>query len=184
MSVFSNRASDSPAQASAYTGAILGLLGAREPIGVLQSTAASLRDALDGLSKGRLTEPEAPEKWSMRHVLQHLADAELVWGYRLRMVLAHERPPLIGFDQDLWAERLRYRDVDPERAIEDFSMLRQMNLRLLEGAPDQDYLRVGLHAERGEESVERMTRLMAGHDLMHLRQLDRIRGNVTGAPAV
>jgi hypothetical protein len=107
--------------------------------------------------------------------MQHLADSELVWGYRLRMVLSHDRPPLTGYDQDLWADRLGYRDADAQEALNCFGVLRRVNLRLLDRATAADLQRVGVHAERGEERLDHMVRLYAGHDLLHLRQVDRIR---------
>lgn len=175
MSVFTNPASRSAEQAAAYTAAVLDLLGTKDPIEVLTDTPMALERALEGLSHGQVTQPERAGKWSIRHVLQHLADSELVWGYRLRMVLAHDRPQLTGYDQDLWAERLRYHQADAVQAVRDFVSLRKGNLRLLAGASGDDFQRVGLHVERGEESVEHMMRLYAGHDLLHLRQIDRIR---------
>jgi uncharacterized damage-inducible protein DinB len=176
MSVFTNPASRSRADAAAYTAAVLDLLGARDPLEVLRQTSSELQRAIEGLSIERLSTPEAQGKWSMRQVLQHLADSELVWGYRLRMVLAHDRPQITGYDQDLWADRLGYREADADQAIKDFAALRQANLRLLTCASADDLKRVGVHAERGEESVAHMIRLYAGHDLLHLRQLERIRG--------
>lgn len=175
MSVFSNPASRSAEQAREYTSAVLNLLGARTPLDVLRGTVVELRQIIASMPRGQLAQPEAPGKWSMRQVLQHLADSELVWGYRLRMVLAHDRPVLTGYDQDRWAERLRYDEADIEQALEDFSVLRESNLRLLARASREDLERVGVHAERGEESVGHMIRLYAGHDILHLEQLARIR---------
>ena len=175
MSVFTNPASASTDHAKAYTTAVLDLLGTRDPLSVLRGTEAALRRGVDGLSHHQLTRPEPTGKWSIRHVAQHLADSELVWGYRLRMVLAHDRPPLVGYDQDLWADRLRYNEADAHQALAVFGVLRGANLRLLDGASNQDLDRVGLHAERGEESVRHMMRLYAGHDLLHLSQIERIR---------
>jgi DinB superfamily len=86
---------------------------------------------------------------------------------------------LTGYDQDLWAERLGYDEADADRALQDFGVLRRTNLRLLARASGEDLKRVGVHAERGEESVEHMIRLYAGHDLLHLQQLVRIRRAVT-----
>src|SRR5215475_15204685 len=179
MSVFTNPASRSAEQAAAYTKAVLELLSARDPIEVLQDTVSALEQVRLGLSTEQLTQPEAHGKWSVRHVLQHLADSELVWGYRLRMVLAHDRPQLTGYDQDLWAERLGYDEASADRALQDFGALRRANLRLLARASDEDLKRVGVHAERGEESVEHMIRLYAGHELMHMEQLARIRRAIT-----
>jgi hypothetical protein len=179
MSVYTNPASSSAVHAKAYVAAILDLLGTRDPLDVLRQTEDGLQGILEGLSIQEITQPEATGKWSIRHVMQHLADSELVWGYRLRMVLAHDRPPLVGYDQDLWADRLHYHEADAEQALGEFGVLRRTNLRLLEGATAEDLQRVGVHAERGEESIAHMMQLYAGHDLLHLNQLERIRRTVT-----
>ena len=118
----------------------------------------------------------------MRHVVQHLADSDLVWGYRVRLVLAQERPPLTGYDQDSWSDRLHYDRLPVDEALDRFAVLRRSNLRLLADATPDDLQRVGIHAERGEESVAHMIRMYAGHDLLHLRQLARIRQAVSGKP--
>lgn len=178
MSVFTNPADGGPEQAAAYITAILELLGPREPLEVLRATDDALRHAVDGMTHTQLATPEAPGKWSVRHVLRHLADADLVWGWRLRLVLAQDRPLLTGYDQDAWADRLHYDEDDPAVALEEFAVLRRGNLRLLDRSTPEDLSRVGLHAERGEESVDRMARLYAGHDLLHLRQIARIRAAV------
>lgn len=180
MSVFTNPAGRSAEQAEAYVAAVLGLLGPRDPLEVLRKTALALERAVEGLSADQLAEPEGAWKWSIRHVLQHLADSELVWGYRLRMVLAHDRPQLTGYDQDLWADRLHYAEADAEQATRDFAALRNANLQVLARASTTDLERVGVHAERGEETLEHMIRLYAGHDMLHLRQMDRIRRSVAG----
>jgi hypothetical protein len=96
------------------------------------------------------------------------------------MVLAHDRPAITGYDQDLWATRLHYADADPRQAIEAFSVLRQANLRLLARASDSDLTRGGVHAERGEESVAHLIRLYAGPDILHVKQITRIRLAVAG----
>lgn len=179
MSVFTNPASSAPEQARQYVAAVLDLLGDQDPIPVLRRTPDALGATLKELSQDQVAQPEAAGKWSARDVLQHMADSELVWGYRLRMVLAQDRPRLTGYDQDLWARRLRYQQADPMEALERFRVLRRSNLNLLEGASEGDLQRVGVHAERGEESIEHMVRLYAGHDLVHLRQLERIRTAVT-----
>lgn len=178
MSVFTNPASCSKEHGKAYTAAILDLLGDRKPIDVLERTETALRAAVTGLSPKQLATREAPGKWSIAQVLQHLADSDLVWGWRLRLVLSHDRPTLTGYDQDAWADRLDYEHADPEQAVRDFGVLRAANLRLLQRATPADLDRVGMHVERGEESVRHMMRLYAGHDLLHLRQIERIKRSV------
>jgi uncharacterized damage-inducible protein DinB len=167
----------------AYVESILAALGAREPFDVLREMPAALREASAGLSEAQLSTPEAPGRWSVRQVVQHLADSDLVGGFRFRMILAHDGPSLPGYDQDLWAERLRYQEADLATALDDFATLRRANLRLLERATPADLQRVMRHSERGDESLAHLLRLHAGHDVIHLRQIARIRAAIGAAPA-
>jgi hypothetical protein len=175
MSVFTNPATGAAEHAAAYTSAVLELLGDREPTAVLREMPVALPRAVEGLSPQQLRESERPGKWSIGQILQHLADSEVVWAWRMRLILAQDRPRLTGYDQDLWAERLHYDEADPSDALELFTVLRRANLRLVDGASTADLKRVGVHVERGEESLEHLCRLYAGHDLLHLRQIGRVR---------
>ena len=178
MSIFSNRSIDPPHERAHYSTAVLELLAGREPLSVLRETPAAAARAIESLSAAQLRQPEAPGKWSINQVLQHLADSDLVWGWRVRLILAQDRPVLTGYDQDLWAERLHYADADPDEALEQLRVLRRGNLGLIARATPDDLDRVGVHSERGEESVGYLCGLYAGHDLLHLRQIDRIRATV------
>ena len=175
MSVFTNPASSAAEHATAYVAAVLDLLGSKNALQVLRETPEIVQRYLRESSEAELRRPEAPGKWSVAEVVQHLSDSELVFGFRVRMVLAHDRPPLVGYDQDLWASRLRYRDSDHDEAMALFTALRLANVRLLAGASPAEMLRAGVHAERGEQTLEEMVRLYAGHDLVHLQQIERIR---------
>jgi len=181
MSIFSNSAARSSEEAGEYTKALLELLGERDPLQVLRETPAAIRAILDGVPADLTMTPEAPGKWSIAMVAQHLADSELVWGWRVRLILAHDRPAISGYDQDAWAARLRYAEAPLEPALADFEAARGANLRLLARVPESDRDRTGLHAERGEESVAHMIRLSAGHDVLHIRQIERILATVRSA---
>lgn len=174
MTIFTNPADAAPDAAAAYIEAVLGTLGSRNPIEVLAGTPDELGRLVGDTPSAVLREPEAPGRWSVGETLAHLADSELVWAFRLRMVLGQERPALAGYDQDAWAASLSYGDVAPSTSLERFSFARRWNLTLLDRLPDQALDRVGVHAERGDESVRHMINLYAGHDLVHVAQIRRI----------
>jgi DinB family protein len=178
MSVFTNPAGGAIEHARAYVSAILDLLGDQDPLKVLSATPGALEKVVSTTPRDVLLRPEAPGKWSMTQVLAHLADSDLVWGWRLRLILAQDRPPLTGYDQDAWAARLGYAESDPRDSVAMFSILRKMNLRLINRASPDDMQRVGVHVERGEESLAHHLKLYAGHDLLHLKQLERVRQTV------
>jgi hypothetical protein len=171
---FSNPAGDATAAASTYVRALLDLLGSRDPLEVLGEMVPWLTTRLRGVAEPVLRRPEAPGKWSVVEVVQHLADSDLVAGFRVRMALSEERPLLQGYDQDRWASEFRYREVPLALALDQLRGLRAANLHLWKQLSPQQLERVGLHAERGPESVGHILRLMGGHDLVHRRQIDRI----------
>ena len=112
MSVFSNRSVDAPQDRAKYAAAVLDLVGGREPLSILRETPVAAARVIEGLTGTQLRRPEAPGKWSIAQVLQHLADSDLVWGWRMRLILAQERPTITGYDQDQWADRLHYATAD------------------------------------------------------------------------
>ena len=162
------------AGAAAYTRALLELLGSRDPLEVLGELDAWLSARTAGLDEQTLRRAEAPGKWSVIEVIQHLADSELVFGFRLRMILTEDKPSLQGYDQDAWARTLHYRKVELQTALAQLRGLRTANAYILRKLSPRDLERVGLHSERGPESAGFLLRLMGGHDLVHRRQIDRV----------
>src|SRR3954447_13358363 len=58
----------------------------------------------------------APGKWSVRQIVAHLADSELVGAHRMRLIIAQENPTLTAFDQDAWTGNLDSARPNPSRA--------------------------------------------------------------------
>ena len=179
MSVFSNPAGRAPEAARAYVEALLSVVGDRNPLALLAAFPERLAAATRGLPEDLLRRPEREGKWSIIEVTKHIADTELVVSFRLRITIAQDRPAIAGFDQDAWVQNLGYRSVDLEKTLELHRVVRSANVDLLRSLATEQLQRVGLHAERGPESVELMMKLAAGHDLIHLNQIERIRAAVS-----
>jgi hypothetical protein len=153
----------------------LAALGEHDPIESLRKAPKRLRKVLKGLSKKQLTRRSVEGKWSIKEVLAHLADGEVVLGARMRMVASMERPVLVGYDQDAFVRELRYDDVEPEQLLENFAAVRAINVAMLERLPDEVLARVGVHSERGDESLATMVFMYAGHDRLHEEQIERLK---------
>lgn len=175
MSVFTNPAGRSGAAAQAYVDALLDLVGNRDPVAVMAEQTAALAGLVDGMDDAALRTPERPGKWSVIEVLAHLADTEMVYAWRYRLILAQDRPPITGFDQDAWAASFRYREQALDRTLERIRVARDANLDLLRTLTPAQWARDGLHTERGPESVRRTAELGAGHDILHCNQIRRIK---------
>jgi len=167
------RSPDPVSEPEAYQNYLLSLLGDDDPAQVQAGTAERWR-ALVAEAGGRRHARPASREWSVVECLGHAVDAEVVTAARYRWILAHDEPPLIGYDQDLWADKLHSaRNEDPEELLMLFEPLRNANVALWKRSEEEDRARVGIHAERGPESFHLLFRMLAGHDRFHLAQARR-----------
>ncbi len=157
-----------------YMQRTLGYVAGQDPVKVQQATVRKLEKLIRGKSKKQLSQRPAPGKWSIAEILAHLADAEVVASWRLRLVLGENGAPIKSFNQDSWASVFNYGKSDPKWSLSVFRTLRENNLRLLKGIPRNLWENYGMHDERGKETVAHIVRMFAGHDLNHLQQVERI----------
>ena len=149
---------------------LLELLGQDDPAVVQEATPQQLDRILAEAGPALRSRP-ADGEWSVLELVGHLTDAELVMAGRYRWTIAHDEPPLLGYDQDRWVERLRHNDGDPRELTSFFRVLREANLALWQRATPAQRQRVGMHSERGPESYDLEFRMIAGHDRFHLDQM-------------
>jgi uncharacterized damage-inducible protein DinB len=147
-------------------------LGDRDPLEVISNTAKQLRHFADVFGSRRLGQTPAPGKWSAREILCHLADCEIVFAYRLRQAAAEEHHMIQPFDQDKWAAS--YAAYDGAAALSVFSSLRQWNILFIKSAAPQTLSKHLTHPERGEMTFQTVVETMAGHDINHLEQLEKL----------
>ena len=171
---------DPVTEAAAYQRHLVGLVGDDDPADV-QATAADAWRALIREAGARIAERPEPDEWSVLECLGHATDAELVAGNRYRWIVAHDEPALIGYDQDLWVDRLRHGQDDPEELLATFEALRRANLTLWARSTEDERARFGVHTERGPESYDLTFTMIAGHDRFHLDQARRALAAVRGA---
>ena len=157
-----------------YVQRILGNLDGKDPVKIQKSTAKRLHKIIRPLSKKELKRRPAPGKWSIAEILAHLADAELVAGWRLRSILSTDGVAIQAFDQEAWAKTFSYADRQAVESLRAFKLLRELNLALLKSVPRKLWENHGMHAERGKETVTHIATLYAGHDVNHVRQVEQI----------
>jgi len=126
------------------------------------------------LSRRELSRRPEPSKWSIAEIVAHLADTELVGGWRLRQILSNNGVSIQAFDQDAWAATFDYAHRDPKQSLETFRLRRENNLALLKSVPKPLLDNHGMHQERGKETAAHIVRMFAGRDLNHLKQIKKI----------
>ncbi|HKP76333.1 MAG TPA: DinB family protein [Longimicrobiaceae bacterium] len=157
-----------------YKARILGYLAGRDPMALLAAAPDRLAALVEPLPASLVDTRPAPAKWSVREIVAHLADDELVGAYRIRLILSAPGTEIQAFDQDRWAETGRYAATDLGASLALFRALRGANLALLRVLEDEEWERAGVHAERGVESIRDIAAYYAGHDLNHFAQIEAI----------
>ena len=162
-----------------YTQRIIGNLNGQEPLKVLAATPKKLERMVARASAAKLKKRPAPDKWSVNEVIAHLADVEIVVGWRIRSILGSPGTPIQAFDQDAWVKACHYEKRDIKKSIAQIRAAREANLALYKSLAAEQWKHYGMHSERGQESVEHIVRMMAGHDLNHLQQIESILASKT-----
>lgn len=157
-----------------YTERILNHLGTLDPVDVLESTIYRLEALTLSLQKKGLQDKPSPDKWTAAEILAHISEAEIVYGYRIRKALNASGAAIESTDQNVWVKNSCYLQADPHLPLSLFQMVRKANVLWLKSLTPEQWTHFGIHSERGKESISQMAKMMAGHDINHLQQMERI----------
>ena len=132
--------------------------------------------AVSGLPEKVLRYKPAPDRWCVLEILGHLADVEIIYGYRLRQMLADHKPVIAPLDQDAWARNLGYMDAPPAELLAFYGIARHHNLRMLRRAKEADLSKSAYHPElQREVTVAELVERMGGHGAGHLQQIEKLK---------
>jgi hypothetical protein len=148
----------------------------RKHLDAAEKSPKEIAAAVSGLSEQILRYKPSPDKWCVLEILGHLADVEIVYGYRLRQMLADTKPVIAPLDQDAWARNLNYLDSPPSELVEFYGLGRHHNLRLLRNLKASDLSKSAFHPEmRREMTVADLVERMGGHGAAHLQQIEKLK---------
>src|SRR5450631_2644587 len=167
--------------AQQYIQRILGNVEGQDAIKVQKATAGKLKKLIQGLTPKQLKWKPEPEKWSIAEIVAHLADAEIVGSWRMRLIAGASGTAVQPFDQDVWASLFQYGKRDAKQSLEVFRVLRENNIAMLKALPRESWDNYGMHAERGKETIAHLARMFAGHDTNHVLQVEGIAAQLKSA---
>ena len=147
-------------------------LGTLDPLQVIESTPATLARLVRGADEDRLTRSPAPNKWSVRDILSHLADCEITFAFRLRQTVAESHHTIQPFDQEMWAHP--YGAYSARDALETFTTLRRWDVLFVRAVGASAVTKAVTHPERGEMTFQTILETMGGHDINHIRQVEKL----------
>ncbi|MGE0599360.1 MAG: DinB family protein [Dehalococcoidia bacterium] len=146
-----------------------------EPLERFAMGAAVVRQAIYAADAGTLSRPNT-EGWSVRDILVHLSDAELVRATRIRMILAGDEPPVFTFDEAMWKRKLHYLWRSPEAAIALFDQLRFTTIEILRQLDFNSWEKAGILPDGSRLTVAELIIRGANHSDEHAEQIRVMRG--------
>ena len=152
----------------------LALTEGKDPLVMLRQAPETLARLIAGAGDDALRRPAAPGKWSVAEILGHLADDEIVSSWRYRQMIEQSGCSLLSFDQEEWVRMGDHQSASPAETLNLFRLLRHANLRMLAKLSETQWQCYGIHVERGKIAVRDLVRHMAGHDINHIEQVERI----------
>lgn len=151
----------------------------KKHIEAAEKSPKEIAAAVSGLPPAALRYKPAPEKWSILEILGHLADIEIVYGYRLRQMLADEKPVMAPMDQDAWAKHLGYMEALAPELVAAYGLNRHQNVRLLKRLTLADLEKSAFHPEyQKNQTVAELVERMSGHGTNHLGQIEKLKKEV------
>ena len=148
----------------------------KKHLDLAEKSPKEIAAAVSGLSSDVLRYKPAPDKWSILEILGHLADIEIVYAYRLRQMLADEKPVIAPMDQDAWAKNLRYMEMAAPELVAAYGLNRHHTLQLLRRLKTAELERSAFHPELQKPvTVARLVEQMSGHGANHLAQIEKLK---------
>ncbi|MCZ6655254.1 MAG: DinB family protein [Planctomycetota bacterium] len=141
----------------------------REAVERYAAGASAPAQAIAGLTADQVGSHPVPERWSIRQVVLHLMDVDLIGSYRIKRILAEDNPTLDLFDEVAFAQNLGYEQQDAAAAAEVFRLNRALTADMLRRLPDEDFERTGNHGEVGPVSIGFYVRLFTHHVAHHMK---------------
>jgi uncharacterized damage-inducible protein DinB len=153
-------------EAAPYYSTYIDLVSSDNIVTFLEAQLEETLPFLSEISEDQSLHRYAPEKWSMRQLLNHVTDTERVFVFRAMWFARGFSDPLPSYDQNVGVEGARADAVPWAAHIEDFRQVRQATLTLFRNFPEQAWLRRGI-ASDNPFTVRALAYIVAGHVAHH-----------------
>jgi len=155
-----------------YKKRLISYVGGEDPFSILKRTPVRLQKLFKKNAAAKWRRRAGSDQWSAAQILAHLAEGEMVLGFRIRLIASANGTPIQAFDQNAWVQNSDYLVRKPAESFALFQLLRKNNLAFLKQLKPEAWTHYGVHSERGKETLTQVAALYAGHDLNHMRQLE------------
>ncbi len=130
---------------------------------------------IEGLTEEQFLYKPSENSWSIREIIIHVTDAELVHVHRMKSVLSENNPILTAFDQDAWTSKLQTQSLDHRLYLSLLKAIIDSFIPILNKLGEDDFLRVGTHNVEGEFTFKELLEHSIEHIQNHVEQIRKIK---------
>lgn len=109
----------------------------------------------------------APDKWSLKTVIGHIADVERLWNYRILRIARSDVRELPGYDRDIFAEMSAYDNLPLSKVLNDYCAVRNSTVSLIDNLTVEAFTRLGEFNDHAL-SVRAIIYIIVGHETHHI----------------
>ncbi|MFN7997076.1 MAG: DinB family protein [Bryobacteraceae bacterium] len=162
-------ASPDASEYAAYYGRYISLVSG-DLMTALANQPGETLSLLSGVSEEQGDYRYAPDKWSIKELIEHVIDSERVFAYRALRFARNDRTPLPGFEQDDYVRNGSAATTPLSDLMEEFTAVRRASILLFQKLNPEAWMRRGV-ANDNEITVRAIGYVIAGHELHHRRVL-------------
>jgi len=153
---------------ASYFDTYLKTLDSSDPTECLELSKRKFLEVVSEIPEHRLDHRYEQNKWSIKELIMHLLDTEMIFNYRaLRIGREEAAQNLEGFDENAYANQARVDGLSKAELLHFFSTLRDSTILLYKSFSEDQLKKVGI-ASKHEVEVRALFLINAGHTLHHL----------------
>ena len=157
-------------EAAEYYSKYIDLITSEEIVPTFKEQLDQTVQFLEGISEEQSLHSYAPGKWTIREVLSHVNDGELLFLGRAFWFARGFQDPLPSFDQDIAVQHSHAKETSWAELIEQFKYVRSTSISFFKHLPPEAWSRTGV-ASDSPVTVRALAYIIAGHVAHHTNVL-------------
>jgi len=157
-------------EAASYYFGYIDLARSENIVSFLDEQLGETMSFLEGISEEQSLHRYAPDKWTIRQVLNHVNDGERIFLSRALWFGRGFRDPLPSFDQEIGVAGANANDTPWSQLVDEFRTVRLGTLSFFRNLPSDAWYRTGI-ASDNPFTVNALAHIIGGHVAHHMNVL-------------
>ena len=159
-----------PTEAASYYFTYINQVTSDDPVSAIEHQLEESQALFAKISEEKSLHRYAPDKWSIRQVLNHVTDTERAFAFRALWFARGFDTPLPSYDQNIAATGAEADRTSWAAHVDEFRSVRLSTISLFANMPSEAWMRSGIASDNAF-TVRALAYIIAGHSAHHVRIL-------------